>query len=76
MLVRYTHPFGSSELAERLRQERSVLVVPGDHFDMDGHLRIGFGSDPRYLESALSLVGEFLACAPRERSGGSWGPRE
>ena len=36
---------------------------------MDGHLRIGFGSDPGYLESALALVGEFLASAPVERSG-------
>jgi len=60
VLVRYTHPVRSSELAERLRQQQSVLVAPGGHFDMDGHLRIGFGSDPRYLESALTLIGEFL----------------
>jgi aspartate/methionine/tyrosine aminotransferase len=63
VLVRYSHPFRSSDLAERLRTERGVLVVPGDHFDLDGHLRIGFGSDPRYLESALTLIGEFLASA-------------
>ena len=59
--VRHQHPFRSSELTERLRTERSVLVVPGDFFDMDGYLRIGFGSDPVYLESALSLIGEFLS---------------
>jgi len=59
--VRHTHPFRSSELTERLRAERSVLLVPGDHFDMDGYFRIGFGSDPKYLESALSLIGEFLS---------------
>jgi aspartate/methionine/tyrosine aminotransferase len=59
--VRHTHPFRSSELTERLREERSVLLVPGDYFDMDGYLRIGFGSDPKYLESALSLIGEFLS---------------
>lgn len=64
VLVRHTHPFRSSELTERLRAERGVLVVPGDHFDMDGHLRIGFGTDPRHLESALTLVGEFLASVP------------
>ena len=38
-----------------------MLLVPGDFFDMDGYLRIGFGSDPAYLESALSLIGEFLS---------------
>ncbi len=58
--VRHTHPFRSSELTERLRAERSVLLVPGDFFDMDGYVRIGFGSDPKYLESALTLIGEFL----------------
>jgi len=59
--VRHRHPYRSSELTERLRRERSVLLVPGDFFDMDGYFRIGFGSDPRYLESALTLIGEFLA---------------
>ena len=33
------------QLIERLRDEHSVLVVPGDHFEMDGYLRIGFGTD-------------------------------
>ncbi len=61
--VRHTHPFRSSDLTTRLREACSVLLVPGDYFDMDGYFRIGFGSDPRYLESALSLIGEFLASA-------------
>lgn len=61
VFVRHTHPLRSSELTERLRAERSVLLVPGDYFDLDGYLRIGFGSDPKYLESALTLIGEFLS---------------
>jgi aspartate/methionine/tyrosine aminotransferase len=61
VFVRHTHPFPSSELAERLRAERGVLVVPGDFFDTNGYFRIGFGSDPQYLASSLSLVGEFLS---------------
>lgn len=59
--VRHTHPFRSSELTDRLREERSVLLVPGDFFDMVGYFRIGFGSDPKYLESSLTLIGEFLS---------------
>jgi aspartate/methionine/tyrosine aminotransferase len=58
--VKYAHAINSSELAERLRVERSVLVVPGDHFDMDGYLRIGFGSHPEHLAGALQHIGEFL----------------
>ena len=60
VLVRHQHPVRSSELTERLREEQSVLIVPGDFFDMDGYLRIGFGSDPEYLGSALTILGEFL----------------
>ena len=54
------YPIRSTELVDRLRDEKGVLVVAGDHFDMDGYLRIGFGSDPKHLESSLELVGEFL----------------
>jgi aspartate/methionine/tyrosine aminotransferase len=61
VFVRHTHPFRSSDLTDRLRDERGVLVVPGDYFDMDGYLRIGFGSDPEYLESALLRIGDFLS---------------
>jgi aspartate/methionine/tyrosine aminotransferase len=59
--VRHRYPHPSLELSTRLRDERSVLLVPGEHFDMEGFFRIGFGSDPKYLESALSLIGEFLS---------------
>jgi aspartate/methionine/tyrosine aminotransferase len=41
--VRYQLDINSSQLAERLRREKSVLIVPGDHFGMDHYLRISFG---------------------------------
>jgi aspartate/methionine/tyrosine aminotransferase len=58
--VRYSHRIGSTRLVERIRDEQSVLVVPGDHFEMDGFLRIGFGCDPELLVPALERVGEVL----------------
>lgn len=61
VFVKHEHPVRSSEITDRLRDEKSVLVVPGDYFDMDGYLRIGFGSDPAHLEASLTLIGEFLA---------------
>ena len=64
--VRYAHRIGSTALIERLRDERSVLVVPGDHFDMDGYLRIGFGGDPLALTRALDHIGEVLDTVPFE----------
>jgi len=61
VFVKHQHPLRSSAIAERLRDEKSVLVAPGDFFDMDGYLRIGFGSDPAHLDASLTLIGEFLA---------------
>ena len=58
--VRYHHPINSTDLITRLRLEKSVLVVPGDHFGMDGFLRFGFGERPEKLRAALGRVREGL----------------
>jgi aspartate/methionine/tyrosine aminotransferase len=60
VFVRYRQPINSTALVERLRDDQSVLLVPGDHFEMDGYLRIGFGNHPAHLSSALDLVAEVL----------------
>ena len=59
-LVKYAVPVPSAVLAERLRREKSTLVVPGDQFRMEGYLRIGFGSLHHPLQQALSRLGELL----------------
>ena len=60
VFVRYHHDINSSALVERLRVEQSVLVVPGEHFEMDRHLRIGFGSHPDLLAGALTRIAELM----------------
>jgi hypothetical protein len=60
VLVRYRYGINSTALVERLRDQESVLLVPGDHFDMDGYVRIGFGNHPAYLAAGLTLVGNVL----------------
>ena len=59
--VRYAHAINSTALVNRLRQEQSVLIVPGDHFGMDGYLRIGFGEEVGYLREGLNRLHELLA---------------
>jgi aspartate/methionine/tyrosine aminotransferase len=66
--ARYDLPITSIELAERLRVEHSVLVVPGSHFERDEFVRIGFGIPEGELSEALSRVGQFIA-GVRSRSG-------
>jgi aspartate/methionine/tyrosine aminotransferase len=54
--LRYDLEVNSTSLIERLLKEKSVLVVPGDHFGMDHYLRIGYGPPPAYLQEGLTLV--------------------
>ena len=58
--ARYNLKLNSTELVTRLIHEKSVLIVPGDHFEVDNHLRFGFGSEPDYLEKGLMRVEELL----------------
>jgi aspartate/methionine/tyrosine aminotransferase len=58
--VAYDHPINSTELIVRLRDTHSVLIVPGDHFHMDGYFRLGFGSDTEYLKEGLRRVNLLL----------------
>ena len=58
--VRYHHPINSTDLVNRLRTEKSVLIVPGDHFGMDGYLRIGFGEETGYMRQGLNRLQELL----------------
>lgn len=37
-----------------------MLLVPGDHFEMDGYLRFGYGPEKDYLLKALARVEEML----------------
>lgn len=59
--IHYDWPINSTELTEKLRDEKSLLIVPGDHFDCDSYLRIGYGYDRGNLEEGLSRLGEFFA---------------
>jgi hypothetical protein len=58
--VNYRHAINSTELVTRLLKEKSVLIVPGDHFSMDGYLRIGFGDEVDYLGKGLTRLHELL----------------
>jgi hypothetical protein len=58
--VRYHHDINSTTLVHRLRDEKSVLIVPGDHFGMDGYLRIGYGDTPPHLRDGLSRLHDLL----------------
>jgi aspartate/methionine/tyrosine aminotransferase len=58
--ARYRLDINSTELVNRLKEKKSVLIVPGDHFGLDGHLRISFGLPHDYLRDGLDRIHEML----------------
>jgi aspartate/methionine/tyrosine aminotransferase len=58
--MRYHLDINSTHFTERLRREKSVLIVPGDHFGIDHHLRISFGLPRDYLLPALDRIHELV----------------
>jgi aspartate/methionine/tyrosine aminotransferase len=65
--LRYGWPVNSTALVTRLRDEHGVLIVPGDHFGMDGYLRIGFGNEPDDLRAGLARIDAGIAGLRRGR---------
>ncbi len=58
--VKYGLDINSTRLVERLRDEKKVLIVPGDHFGLDHFVRISYGQPHEYLEPALGRISELL----------------
>jgi len=58
--ARYHLDVNSTELVDRLIHEKSVLIVPGDHFGLDHYLRISFGLPHDYLVPALDRIHELI----------------
>jgi hypothetical protein len=56
-------PISSREFVERVRKDRSVLLVPGEMFGIDNGVRIGFGYDVEGLMKGLALLGDSLGAA-------------
>ncbi len=59
--VRYRLPIAPTALIDRIRQEQSVLLVPGNQLGLGKYIRIGYGSDPEFLLKGLARVDEVLA---------------
>ena len=60
LFARFDLPVTSIELAERLRAEQSLLIVPGAHFEMEPYIRLGIGMQPHVLQSALECFSVVL----------------
>jgi aspartate/methionine/tyrosine aminotransferase len=50
----------SAQMAQELREQKSVLLVPGEQLGMESFVRLGFGGDPEHLQKALARIDEWL----------------
>lgn len=64
--VRYHYRVNSTRLVDRLRETHSVLIVPGDHFGMDGYLRLGYGEVPDHVRAGLERLDALLRALPSD----------
>lgn len=58
--VKYHLPVRSTELVDRVREERSVLLVPGDMFGLRKGIRFGFGYDIEHTMKGLAQAEDLL----------------
>ena len=59
--VRYHFEANSTELVHRLREEKGVLLLPGDVYGMDGYFRVGIGSPKSHLEPGLERISDYFS---------------
>ena len=65
---RYNMKINSTELADKLLNEKSVFVVAGDFFGMDHYIRIGIGTEKDYFKAGLGLIDETIEEISRNSS--------
>jgi aspartate/methionine/tyrosine aminotransferase len=56
----YNLPYNSTELVARVRKEKSVLLVPGDHFGLNNGIRISYGYDIQKTLNGLYRLESFF----------------
>jgi aspartate/methionine/tyrosine aminotransferase len=58
--VKYRLDINSTQFTDRLREDKRVLIVPGDHFGLDRFVRISYGLPHDYLTPALGRISDLI----------------
>ncbi len=56
----YNIKINASKLAEKALREKRVLLQPGDHMEVDYHIRFGLGEETERFTKALDLLAEIF----------------
>jgi len=58
--IRYHFEANSTELVHKLRDEKGVLLLPGDVYGLDGYFRVGIGAPASHLEPGLERIADYF----------------
>jgi len=58
--LRCDTPISSEDMCKKLISEKSTLLVPGECFEVAGHVRLGFGNDTPIIIEGLNRLDELL----------------
>ena len=64
-MLRFDLPMGSRAFCVDLLEKTGVMMTPGDAFDMDDHVRIGFANNPDVLRDGLAKLSDYLRDHPQ-----------
>ncbi|MEM1137389.1 MAG: aminotransferase class I/II-fold pyridoxal phosphate-dependent enzyme [Bacteroidota bacterium] len=56
LMMKYAYPINSTKLSDWLRIEKSIFILPGDVYGMDGYFRIGIGAEKNILMKGLAIM--------------------
>ena len=59
-LLRYKKDVSSRLLCKNLQAKTGVALIPGEVFEMEGTVRVGFCTDPQTLSMGLQLFSKYL----------------
>lgn len=60
-MLKFDVSVSSRDFCVGLLEKTGVMLTPGDAFDMEGYVRIGYSNSTKVLTSGLALLSEYLA---------------
>ena len=60
IFIKYSLPIKSRDLMQKILQEKNILIVAGEDYNMEYYIRIGLGIGENDLKIALSRIAEII----------------
>ena len=58
--IKYLLPIKSKDLMQKILQDKNILIIAGDDYEMENYIRIGLGIETDKLKIALEKIAEVI----------------